>query len=80
MASFMGVLTFITTYLILSKDEKRSHESFNLSMEKAGVPDQMESEDPAETENADMVSEGSQFGVQYFNHLPESKKEELKDL
>ncbi|HLR22846.1 MAG TPA: hypothetical protein VK100_03885 [Pseudogracilibacillus sp.] len=78
-AMFMGVITFIATYVILSRDEKEKNESFDLSMEKAGIPDQIESKEPTETENANMVSEGSQFGVQYYNHLPESKKEELQE-
>src|SRR5699024_12450544 len=76
---FMGVITFIATYVILSRDEKEKNESFDLSMEKAGIPDQIERKEPTETENANMVSEGSQFGVQYYNHLPESKKEELQE-
>src|SRR5699024_545897 len=78
-AMFMGVITFIATYVILSRDEKEKNESFDLSMEKAGIPDQIESKEPTETENANMVSEGSKFGVQYYNHLPESKKEELQE-
>src|SRR5699024_7957975 len=40
---FMGVITFIATYVILSRDEKEKNESFDLSMEKAGIPDQIES-------------------------------------
>ncbi|MHA6251421.1 hypothetical protein [Oceanobacillus sp. CAU 1775] len=37
------------------------------TFEKAGKPDQLESRDIADLENAKMVSEGSQFGVQYYN-------------
>ncbi|MFD2208697.1 hypothetical protein ACFSMW_03150 [Virgibacillus halophilus] len=35
----------------------------------AGVPDQVDQKDIAQLENAKMVSEGSQFGVQYYNEL-----------
>ncbi|SHF48481.1 hypothetical protein [Ornithinibacillus halophilus] len=39
-------------------------------MENAGEPDQFTNqEDLAQLENAKMVSEGSQFGVQYFNKV-----------
>ena len=79
MATFMGIVTFFATYFILSKDDKAENERFDTSLEKAGIPGQVDNKDHAEAENADMVSEGSQFGVQYFNHLPESKKEELQE-
>lgn len=78
MASFMGVVTFFATYFILAKDEEVKDKTFNTTLEKAGEPSQIENKDEADQENAEMVAEGSQFGVQYFNHLPESKKEELK--
>lgn len=37
------------------------------TFDKAGKPDELESRDKADLENAKMVSEGSQFGVQYYN-------------
>lgn len=42
------------------------------SLKKAGVPDQIEEKDLANLENSKMVSEGSQFGVQYFNEFMHS--------
>ena len=51
--------------------------STNDSFLNAGIPDQLENYDHAQLENAKMVSEGSQFGVQYFN---ESAEEEIKEL
>ncbi|MFD2628255.1 hypothetical protein [Oceanobacillus kapialis] len=42
---------------------KKSNETF----EDAGVPDQSSEQDISQFENAKMVSEGSQFGVQYYN-------------
>ncbi|MGJ9458563.1 hypothetical protein [Oceanobacillus sp. CF4.6] len=45
------------------------------TFENAGVPDQSsETSDIAQLENSKMVSEGSQFGVQYYN----DKKDENK--
>lgn len=41
------------------------------TFEKAGHPDQMDAKDAADLENAKMVSEGSQFGVQYYNEKQE---------
>ncbi|QDP40050.1 hypothetical protein [Radiobacillus deserti] len=38
------------------------------SIEKAGMPEL------GQPENAKMVSEGSQFGVQYYNEMKENKK------
>jgi hypothetical protein len=47
------------------------------TFEDAGVPDQSEEKDLAQLENAKMVSEGSQFGVQYYNeHKEESRTEQ----
>jgi len=39
----------------------------NRTFENAGVPDQSEDNDLSQLENSKMVSEGSQFGVQYYN-------------
>lgn len=44
----------------------------------AGIPDQVEREDRAQLENAKMVSEGSTFGVNYFNKQVEEEKAEMK--
>lgn len=42
---------------------------FVRSFSKAGAPDQMEQTELDDFENSKMVSEGSQFGVQYFNEM-----------
>jgi len=39
----------------------------------AGMPDQVEAKDISQLENSKMVSEGSQFGVQYYNELKEKE-------
>ena len=45
----------------------------------AGIPDQMGSTEMDQLENAKMVSEGSQFGVRYFNQSLEEAQEQLDD-
>lgn len=40
-------------------------------LEDAGIPDQVDSKDHAQLENAKMVSEGSQYGVNYYNIMQE---------
>ncbi|MGM8364265.1 hypothetical protein ACLIBG_02165 [Virgibacillus sp. W0181] len=52
---------------------KRKNNNKRSTLEQAGKPDQIESEDHAQLENAKMVSEGSQFGVQYYNEAKEAK-------
>lgn len=44
------------------------------TLEAAGIPDQTEYLDDTLSENADMVSEGSQYGVAYFNEKMENEK------
>ncbi|HLR69903.1 MAG TPA: hypothetical protein VK085_00550 [Pseudogracilibacillus sp.] len=57
-------------YLLNDKMKKRENtRGFNQTFEDAGVPDQAEDVDLAQLENAKMVSEGSQFGVQYYNRM-----------
>ncbi|OZU90447.1 hypothetical protein CIL03_04685 [Virgibacillus indicus] len=46
------------------------------TFEDAGKPDQSSEKDLAQLENAKMVSEGSQFGVQYYNENKEEMENE----
>ncbi|WP_106497750.1 hypothetical protein [Lentibacillus sp. Marseille-P4043] len=39
------------------------------ALDDAGIPDQTDNKDLAQFENAKMVSEGSQFGVNYYNEV-----------
>ncbi|WP_404452467.1 hypothetical protein LG329_19085 [Virgibacillus necropolis] len=43
------------------------------TLDDAGIPDQVENKDRAQLENAKMVSEGSQFGVNYYNEVKEEQ-------
>lgn len=45
----------------------------DLTFYNAGKPDQVESLELDQIENAKMVSEGSQFGVQYYNNMKEQE-------
>lgn len=60
--------TFVIALLMKEKDsETKQATGFVRSFSKAGAPDQMEQTEIDDFENSKMVSEGSQFGVQYFN-------------
>lgn len=70
----MGV---ITNYLLNSK--RKNPLKKDRTLLEAGIPDQIEDEDLTQLEeNANMVSEGSQYGVQYYNEVKEA--EQIKDL
>ncbi|WP_339227569.1 hypothetical protein NSQ77_18630 [Oceanobacillus sp. FSL K6-2867] len=59
--------------VITSKLKQNSQsDDHDHTFENSGVPDQLGEKDVAQLENSKMVSEGSQFGVQYYNE----KKEE----
>lgn len=45
-------------------------------LDEAGIPDQLESKVTAQASNADMVSEGSVYGVQYYNKAQETQLDE----
>lgn len=67
-----NLLFFVIVGLLLYfflRPMKREETSFKQTMKKAAIPDQMEVKDIADLENSKMVSEGSQFGVQYVNEL-----------
>ncbi|ALX47349.1 hypothetical protein [Lentibacillus amyloliquefaciens] len=49
------------------------------TLEDAGAPDQTRSKDAAQMENSKMVSEGSQFGVNYYNEVKEEKNEKMNN-
>lgn len=45
----------------------------------AGKPDEVDSLERDQMENAKMVSEGSQFGVQYYSNMKEDVLEEIEE-
>lgn len=56
---------------------KRENEYFSV-LEEAGIPDQLSRIDLAQIENAKMVSEGSQYGVNYYNEVQDRENMEMK--
>lgn len=70
-AGAVGV-TGVIGYLLKKNADK--NKSFQKTIQKAGIPDQLKEGNHDElSENADMVSEGSQFGVSYYNKVQEEK-------
>lgn len=64
-------------YLVLKKSKSDHTTTFVDTLLHAGIPDQLDEDDKDQLENAKMVSEGSQFGVQYYN---EALTDEMKEL
>jgi len=64
-------------YLMKNRNDNSAETTLMDPYVQAGIPDQLDSRDRTQLENAKMVSEGSQFGVQYFNELAEDEMEEL---
>jgi len=69
-----GALGATAAGYLLNDKAKKIHQDkqMNKTFEDAGVPDQAKHDDLAQYENAKMVSEGSQFGVQYYNEMKEN--------
>ncbi|WP_156290464.1 hypothetical protein [Oceanobacillus salinisoli] len=75
MYTAMGVIgAAIGTVAVQSifKDRGQTVEQKHSSLVNAGIPDQSSEVDEVQMENAKMVSEGSQFGVHYYNEWNES--------
>ncbi len=64
-------------YLLMKTGKSDERTTFVDTLAQAGMPDQLNADDNDQLENAKMVSEGSQFGVQYFN---QSLEDEMKEL
>lgn len=77
-----GVIGAACAGYMLNDRAKKKNKGINQTFEYAGVPDQSEKVDLAQLENAKMVSEGSQFGVQYYNEAKENNilKEQQNEL
>ncbi|MEI3606762.1 hypothetical protein SPD48_13725 [Pseudogracilibacillus sp. SE30717A] len=71
--------TIGVSYLMKNRENSSSdsESSTTDTFVQAGIPDQVNKEDRTQLENAKMVSEGSQFGVQYFN---KTAQEEIENL
>lgn len=58
----------------VSRESDYEHYS---TLEEAGIPDQLDRLDLAQIENAKMVSEGSQYGVNYYNEKQEEENNNI---
>lgn len=60
-------------YWLMNRDNKSRVGKQRSTLVNAGIPDQTERVDDTQLENAKMVSEGSQYGVHYYNETVEGK-------
>lgn len=65
-STIMGVLASLVFYDIYTGYKKDSQRQSRI-LKLAGLPGQDEEDEVEKMENADMISEGSQFGVQYYD-------------
>lgn len=68
--SAIGLGAGVLTTIVL-RNMFRKEGAVISTLEKAGVPDQVGENELAQLENAKMVSEGSSYGVHYYNMLQE---------
>jgi len=68
-------LSALVGYVVMKKVENKNEKNHTL-LEDAGIPDQVTHQDPAQLSKADMVSEGSLYGVQYYNEVAENEPTE----
>lgn len=66
------------TGILYARRQKSANEAFKAtSIEQAGIPDQIYEHEIPQLENAKKVSEGSRFGVQYYNKARDEQEEIL---
>lgn len=78
MLPIVGAAAALGTTLVMKM--RNSDESTTLmhTMRNAGEPDQVDRLELDQLENAKMVSEGSQFGVQYYSDAKEEVLDEIE--
>jgi len=79
LAIFTVVAAAITSYFFIRNRSKNEPTSFVRTLMNAGLPDQVDELEADQLENSKMVSEGSQFGVQYYNQTLDELNEQLGD-
>lgn len=67
------ILGTVIGFMVASQKKLKDNAPKPDNLKLAGVPDQLEKEDLEQLENAKMVSEGSQFGVKYYNEVKEDE-------
>lgn len=68
-------LSALAGYVVMKKVQKKNEKDHTL-LEDAGIPDQVNHQDPEQFSKADMVSEGSLYGVQYYNEVTDDESAE----
>src|SRR5699024_8460765 len=79
LAIFTVVAAAITSYFFIRNRSKNEPTSFVRTLMNAGLPDQVDELEADQLENSKMVSEGAQFGVQYYNQTLDELNEQLGD-
>lgn len=69
-------LSALAGYVVMKKVQKNNEKDHTL-LEDAGIPDQVNHQDQEQLSKADMVSEGSLYGVQYYNEATENEPSEV---
>src|SRR5699024_8450430 len=78
---FVGMASAISLlWAFFKMNESNEQDTLEHTFENAGKPGTHEEgrQDAAKRENEDMVSDGTQFSVQYFNNTSKDEKEELE--
>lgn len=65
------------SYLMKNKKDNNGETTLAETLKNAGMPDQVDSYEHDQFENAKMVSEGSQFGVQYYAESADDIMQEI---
>lgn len=69
-------LSAVIGFVVTKMFQRKSGKGHTL-IEDAGIPDQLDHQDPAQLSKADMVSEGSVYGVQYYNEVKNEATDEV---
>lgn len=69
----IGAVATLGIAYMRKNSEGHEETTFGDTLKNAGKPDEVESNETDQLENAKMVSEGSQFGVQYYNHVKDDE-------
>jgi len=71
--TLLGTISMVLVFLMTRKNRRLSLDKY-FPLKSAGQPDQTERVDDTQLENSKMVSEGSLYGVQYYNEMAEEHR------
>lgn len=72
--SLLGTASMLLFFLFTRKNKRGTFSEF-FPIKSAGKPDQTDRVDDTQINNAEMVSEGSIYGVKYYNEMAEEHNE-----